>query len=230
MTRPDLLDAVDAVLERLAGAAEKKRLSPPFATAGEAVAKNKLLKEQGVHHFHHIRHTESKEPDGVPSSTRSVQRERDDAGNAGELVPLTSFIEDSCGECGENLKTDFVSETCRSPHGSGPVANDGESGESAAAPDLHGDPDQAPGQPTAIQEYRDRIQRWLAAHPPPPCDPNRCAHCGEAIDAWGTGTLAVLRALTPPDPLWLHVECHHPWYRARLAQVRAALTDPEPSS
>ena len=41
------------------------------------------------------------------------------------------------------------------------------------------------------------------------------------------GTLAVLRALEPPDAVWLHVACHAPWYRARLAQAQAASAELE---
>ncbi len=69
----------------------------------------------------------------------------------------------------------------------------------------------------------DRINRWLAAHPPAPCPPDQCAHCGGFIDARGSNAVAVLRTLEPGQVLWLHSGCHHPWYQGRRQQAREAV-------
>lgn len=237
MSRPGLLEAVDAALGRLTEPAEGG-FSPPFATAGEAVAKDNSLSEQGIRHFCHFRHPESNEPVGLPSSSRSSQHEDGDVDNDGELAALTFLLEESCGESGENHKSAAVPMGYLSPHRPGHVVKGGKSGKSEAAPDRPGllatvgarEAAGALAREVSPAGRRDRIERWLTDHPPPPSDPHRCAQCDAPIDAWGTGTLAVLRTLEPPDAVWLHVACHAPWHRARLAQAWAATADTEASS
>ncbi len=79
------------------------------------------------------------------------------------------------------------------------------------------------GVPTAAAFQHDRLNRWLADHPPLPCPPDRCAYCDGHIDTRASDALPVLRTLQPIQHLWLHLRCYPEWHAQRLAAARATL-------
>jgi hypothetical protein len=76
-----------------------------------------------------------------------------------------------------------------------------------------------------VAHRHDRLSRGLHEHPPPPCPPNGCAHCGSEIGERTVDAVPVLHTIRPPAPLWLHFTCSYTWHEQRLARAAAALPD-----
>jgi hypothetical protein len=196
----------------------------------------KPLTRQGIHHLHHFRHLNHERSAG--NDRAGIDRGVTDgtADKVGAIQSVVSLLQEKGGEGGENPKTGPAAIGYLSPPACGEVVNGGEGGENRRpAPALLVQLDEAlqlqqpppVGQPPVSRAPRrhDQLSRWLSAHPPAPCPPDRCGHCGSAIGERAKESVPVLRSLWPADPIWLHLPCYRDWYDRRLAAADAALAD-----
>jgi hypothetical protein len=228
------LEALDAALGTVADD-DFHHLSPPI---DPPVATNKPLRNNAFRHFRHFRHLDRDGQLGVDpeQADAAVVEEGADSGSA--IGPEVSLVEEKGGESGESRKTRAMTMTCASPPALAPVADGGEGGESRgpAAPDLlarlgqalrprraRGKGGDGPDAASGVARRHDRLNRWLIDHPPAPCPPGRCAHCGGDIGERAGDALPVLRSVRPIAPVWLHLRCHGDWHGRRLAAADAAL-------
>jgi hypothetical protein len=230
LSRPRLLDALAAALDTALDD-DFRHHSPP---AVPLVATAKPLSGQGFRHLRHFRHLNRDEPAGsVLVQIDPIAADRDSTGKR-EVSRKVSLLKEIGGESGESRKTEPITTGYVSPPAREVVANGGESGEKpgrAARLLAHlgqillPQPLATDAAPPAssVAGWHDRLNRWLAAHLPPPCPADQCACCGGYIDARASDALPVIRALTPVEPIWLHLRCYPDWHEQRVAAARAAL-------
>ncbi len=232
MNRQHLLDALEVALGTATGDGFRHH-SPP---AGPQVVTAKSLSKQGVHHLRHFRHLKHEELAGTDHAPIDLRSRDAVANNECAAEPEVYLLQEKGGEGGESLKTPPLSMACVSPPACGAVANGGEGGESrpsgpallaqlAEGLQLRHSP--SIGSPPVSRAARrhDQLNRWLSGHPPAPCPPDRCAHCGGSIGERAKDAVPVLRSLRPAEPIWLHLDCGRDWYDHRLAAADAALLE-----
>ena len=66
------------------------------------------------------------------------------------------------------------------------------------------------------------IARWLEVNPPQPSGPDRCGYCGVALEELGRDGLPFLAG---GGHVWLHHECHAPWYTSQRVEAARALME-----
>ena len=234
MSARSLLDTLDLVLGEAANG-DRHHLSPP---AEGQVVTAKPLTEQGIYHLDHFCHQNREKHAGDDRTPVDVDGARGVADKVGTNPPQVSLAEEEGGKSGKRANTRPVAIAYPSPPACGVVANGGKSGQSRT-PTLLAHlgqalraeaPSPAASAPVSrVARRHDRLSRWLREHPPPPCPPDRCAHCGGDIGERAHDAVPVLHTIRPPAPLWLHLTCSYTWHEQRLAAAAAALPD-EPAA
>lgn len=230
MSPRSLLDALDMVLREVANG-DRHHLSPP--AEGQVVTAKPLM-ERGIYHRGHFSH-QNRDKHASDDRTRiDVNGARGVADKVATNPLQVSLAEEEGGKGGERAKTRPAAIAYPSPPACGVVASGGESGQSrtptllarlgqALRAEASGTAASAPI--SRVAHRHDRLSRWLREHPPPPCPPDRCAHCGGEIGERAHDAVPVLHTIRPPAPLWLHLTCSYTWHEQRMAAAAAALSD-----